>query len=127
MKKHLRPLILSGIGFVVGILNGLFGAGGGIAAVVLLKKFGFSAAENKSADRMAHATSVALVFALTIFSAALYLLQDRVALNDALPYIPGGIVGSAAGAVLLKKISTLWLKRIFAVFMLYTAFRLVFG
>ena len=128
MKKRIAAPLIAAVGFVVGLLNGLFGAGGGMAAVLFLKKCeNTSETPETHSDRTAHATSVALVFALTLFTAGLYLAKGNVALADAAFYIPGGIVGSAVGAMFLKKISTLWLKRIFAVFMLYTAYRLIFG
>jgi len=135
MKKHLRLLLLAGTGMITGFLNGLFGAGGGMAAVLLLKKCNLhtdhAAAgtnpDKNSAAQTAHATSIALIFALSLFSAIMHLSNGNVALNDVAFYIPGGILGAVMGAALLKKISPKWLKRIFSVFMLYTAYRLIFG
>ncbi len=123
--------IYAGTGLAVGALNGLFGAGGGIVAVVLLRAAAkYTGDENgcrAEEARRAHATSIALIFPLSIFSAWMYISSGNVAPGDVAAYIPGGILGAALGAALLKKISPKWLKRIFALFMLYTAYRLMLG
>ena len=67
-----------------------------------------------------------LIFFLSLFSAAVYLFDGRLALKSTLPYLPGGVVGAAAGALLLKKIPDGALRRIFGVFMVYTGVRLFF-
>lgn len=126
-------LMYAGTGLTVGVLNGLFGAGGGIAAVVLLRLCSEWRQKNGCADpkvdaaRRAHATSIALIFPLSIFSAWMYISNGSVVPEDAAVYIPGGILGAVIGAVLLKIVPPGLLKKIFAVFMLYTAYRLMFG
>lgn len=115
IKFKLMPLIFGG---VIGMVNGLFGAGGGMLAVPLLKKMGLSQTE-------AHANAVAVILPITVASAILYLIRDYVNLSDAFIYIPTGLVGSVAGTVILRKISPFLLKKIFAFFMLYAGFRLL--
>ena len=105
-------------GLLVGFVNGLLGAGGGIIAVPLLKKLGLERKE-------AHANAVAVILPITLFSAVMYLLKGYVSLSDSLVFIPGGIVGSLIGTYCLKKISPTWLKRIFGVFMVYAGVRLL--
>ena len=128
-----ETMIYAGTGLAVGALNGLFGAGGGIVAVVLLgiaakyaEKCGV-AGRNGDAARRAHATSIALIFPISILSAWMYISGGSVVPGDIAAYIPGGILGAALGAALLKIISPKWLKRVFALFMLYTSYRLMFG
>ena len=58
MEKRFKWLKAAAAGFFSGLLGGVFGAGGGIVAVALLKKCGLSAKE-------AHATSVAVMLALS--------------------------------------------------------------
>ncbi len=101
----------------VGIVNGLLGAGGGMLAVPLLKSTGITQKE-------AHASSIALIFPLCIFSAMLYLVQGRVAFADSVGYLPSGAVGAVIGAWLLGKMSNKWLKRIFALFMIWAGVRM---
>ena len=57
----------------------------------------------------------------------MYISGGSVVPGDIAVYIPGGILGAALGAALLKIISPKWLKRVFALFMLYTSYRLMFG
>lgn len=116
MKKiKLTPLVFGGL---IGVVNGLFGAGGGMIAVPLLKKMGFSQTE-------AHANAVAVILPITVASAMLYLIKDYVTFSDAFIYIPTGLLGSVIGTVILRKISPFLLKKIFALFMLYAGFRLL--
>lgn len=113
--KRIMPLIF---GVLIGIVNGLFGAGGGMIAVPLLKKMGF---EQKSA----HCNAVAVILPITVLSAILYIIKDYVNLSDAFVYVPTGVIGAGIGTVILKKISPVWLKRIFGIFMAYAGFRLL--
>ena len=117
MKNKKLLIAFSGIG--IGFLNGLLGAGGGMIAVPILKHLSLSQKE-------AHANAVAVILPITILSAILYLINGYVTLKESLIYIPTGIIGSLIGAALLKKISPLWLKRIFSFFMLYAGVRLLF-
>lgn len=114
MKKGLR----TALGLAVGFLNGLFGSGGGVVAVPLLQKAGLR-------PKTAHATSVAVICALSILSAALYLKRGHVQLSDALPYLPGGLIGAAIGALLLKRIPNSLLRRIFGALLLLSAVKLL--
>lgn len=111
-------LISAAAGLAIGAVNGLFGAGGGMLAVPFLKKLGF---EQKSA----HANAVAVILPISIISAVLYIYKDYVNLSDALIYMPTGVIGALIGAWILKKISPLWLKRIFGGFMVYAGVRLL--
>lgn len=109
--------IISGV--AVGVLNGLFGAGGGMVAVPLLKKNGLS-------EQKAHATSISVILPLSILSAFLYMRSGHTNFQEVWPYIPGGIVGGIAGALSLKKIPSKWLRKAFAIFMIYAAVRMLF-
>ncbi len=104
-------------GFFVGIINGLLGAGGGIIAVPLLKKSGL-------AKKEAHVNAVAVILPISILSGILYIIRGDVAVSDALPYIPTGLLGAVIGTFLLKNISPKLLKRIFAIFIIYAGLRL---
>ena len=113
-KKLLKAIS----GFAIGAVNGLLGAGGGMIAVPILKKSNFS-------QKQAHANAIAIILPISVLSASLYLYKDYVKISDALPFIPSGIIGALIGTFLLKKISPLWLKRIFGGFMIYAGIRLL--
>ena len=119
MKASAKSIFIpAAAGLCIGIVNGLLGAGGGIIAVPLLKKLGLERKE-------AHANAVAVILPITVLSAVLYLLKGYVSLSDSLPYIPGGLAGALVGTYCLKKISPVWLKRIFGAFMIYAGVRLL--
>ncbi len=111
MKKHI-------MGLLCGLLNGLFGSGGGIAAVPLLEATGSEAKES-------HATSVAFIFILSIATTISYLLGDKLDFITAAKYIPYGIIGAVIGAIFLKNISNSVLRRIFGGIMLAAAIRIL--
>ena len=111
MKKHL-------MGLICGLLNGMFGSGGGVAAVPMLEGAGLEA-------KKSHATSVALIFVLSIATTISYLMGDRLNFGMALQYVPYGIMGAVIGAVLLKKTPNSLLRRIFGVIILVAAVRIL--
>lgn len=105
-------------GLIVGGLNGLFGSGGGMVAVPMLRGLGLEREE-------CHATSIAITFPLAVASGVLYLGAGQLTIGDALPYLPGGLLGAICGAVLLPRLKTTWLRRIFGVLILVSAVRLL--
>ncbi len=115
MKK--KNIIKMACGLAIGFINGLLGAGGGMLAVPLLKKYGLDTKE-------AHASSIAVILPLTIFSAALYVISGRVNISDSFIYIPTGILGAVIGAFILKKIPDKWIRRLFGIFMIWAGIRL---
>lgn len=92
-------------GGVIGLLNGFFGSGGGVVAVPILEK--------ECSANEAHATSVALIFLLSLVTAVSYGLSGDLDFKKAFEYIPWGIAGAVTGSLALKKIRANWLKRIF--------------
>ncbi len=116
MKNIKNNLKSTSLGIAVGLVNGVFGAGGGMIAVPVLKKLGLS-------QKQSHANAVAVILPITILSAILYLVKGTVDLKDSLAYIPTGLIGSVVATFLLKKFSNKWLQKIFAVFMIYAGAR----
>lgn len=106
-------------GAVCGFLNGFFGSGGGVLAVPILEKEGCEPNE-------AHATSVALIFVLSLVTAAFYGFSGNLDFKAAWNYIPFGLAGALCGAFFLKKIRSDWLKRIFGGIVTAAAVRILF-
>lgn len=115
VKNYIKPT-LSGI--VVGVVNGVFGAGGGMIAVPLLKKSGLD-------QKSAHANAVAVILPITVISAILYLFKGNVSFSDSFAYIPTGLIGSIIATFALQKFSNKLLQKIFALFMIYAGIRLL--
>jgi len=114
MTGKWKPGLTGALG---GLVNGLFGGGGGMVVVPLLSRW-CSVEEKK-----AFATCVAVIFPFCLLSAAIYLLRTDVDLLTALPYLLGGLAGGFVGGKLMDKVSVLWLRRIFAAFLLYGGVR----
>ena len=118
MNKLKNGLKNGTAGIAVGVVNGIFGAGGGMLAVPLLKKAGLD-------QKSAHANAVAVILPITVISAVLYLIKGSVALSDSYIYIPTGLIGSVIATFAIKKISNNLLRKIFGGFMIYVGIRLL--
>ena len=116
MKKWWKNAI---IGASSGFLNGMFGSGGGLFAVPLLEKL------LKVETKKAHATSISIILPLSVLSAFLYLNHGHLDFYTALKYVPFGIIGAIVGGCLLKKFSNKFLKKTFAVLLIFAAIRMV--
>lgn len=116
MKKEKSKMYIYGI--TIGFINALFGAGGGMIAVPMLKNLGAS-------QKNAQATALCIILPLSIVTCVIYMLNGYVTLNDATPYIIPGFFGAIIGSCLLSKISNSILKKIFAVFMLWAGIRMI--
>ncbi len=104
-------------GALAGTVNGLFGGGGGVPLVFLLRAWA------NVPDKTALATCVAVIFPFCLASLLVYALCGALPLREALPYLFGGLVGAWIGGKLFKNVPNTWLKRIFALFLLYGAAR----
>ncbi|EPR11871.1 sulfite exporter TauE/SafE family protein [Ruminiclostridium papyrosolvens] len=108
------------IGIAAGVANGLFGSGGGTIAVPAMV-FLLDADEHK-----AHATALLIILPLTLVSAYFYLSQNYVDWNITWKAMVGGVVGGAIGAFLLNKCPSNILRKIFGIFMILAAIRMIF-
>lgn len=111
--------ISAAIGAVTGLANGLFGSGGGTVVVPCMERF-LDVEEHK-----AHATAIAIILPLSILSLFIYLRAESLDWTAAIAVSLGGIIGGIIGAKLLSKISGKWLHKIFGVFMLAAAIRMI--
>ena len=104
-------------GGAAGVVNGFFGGGGGMILVPLLTgKCGLD-------QRKAFATSVAVIAPLCALSAAIYWFRGDLDLAAALPYLTGGLIGGLIGGRVFQKLSMVWLRRGFALLILYGGVR----
>jgi uncharacterized membrane protein YfcA len=107
------------IGLVTGIANGLFGSGGGtivVPAMVLLLK---------EEEHVAHATAISIILPLTLVSAFIYVSNSYIDWNLTVKTMLGGIVGGYLGAKLLNVCPSHVLRKIFAVFIIAAAVRMI--
>lgn len=117
IKKVKIKLLL--IGFVIGLVNGLFGSGGGIIAIPTLV-FILGLEQHK-----AHATAISIIFPLSLMSTFLYFRHGVLNLEVAIMVAFGGVIGSYIGAKNLTKVPSNVLKKIFGTFMIIAAIRMI--
>ncbi len=118
MKKYVKYGL---IGLITGLLNGLFGSGGGTVVVPAMERF-LDFPEHK-----AHATAIAIILPLTIVSLFFYTRSGYFLWSLVWQTSVGGVVGGLIGALLLKKLKPNVIRKIFGVFMLVAAVRMVFS
>lgn len=114
-KKYLTA------GALAGLVNGFFGAGGGIVLVPLLLGW------IKLPPQRAFATSVFIILPISALSAAFYLWQGRVALGAAAPYLAGGFIGGVVCGKLYHRLPALFLRRAFGALLIFGGVRAVLG
>ena len=107
-------------GGVTGLANGFFGGGGGMILVPLLT--GWCGLD----QRRAFATSVAIILPLCTLSAAIYALRGALDLGMALPYLIGGLAGGFLSGKLFRRMKLPWLRRGFALLVLYGGVKALF-
>nr|MDD6335058.1 sulfite exporter TauE/SafE family protein [bacterium] len=102
-----------------GVANGLFGSGGGLLAVPMLKGcYGLEA-------RRAQSTAPAIIFPMCVVSAALYMGRGDIDWGLTWKVTLGCTAGAALGAFFLGKFKNVWLDRAIAVAMLVCGVRMV--
>lgn len=117
MKQKLKLWIL---GLAVGFVNGLFGSGGGTLLVPALTHL------IDEEEKKAHATAIACILPITVVSALVYTNRGYTDWNITLLSAAGAAAGSIIGALLLKKLKPEIIKKIFGVFMVIAAIRMIF-
>ena len=116
MKKTILAALT---GSITGLANGLFGSGGGILLVPALQRF-FKVETHKS-----HGTALTIILPLSILSALIYIRGEVVDWKAVLWITAGGIPGGFAGAMLLTKLSSKWIHKLFGAFMITAAIRMI--
>lgn len=128
MKLSEKPvpavLILIITAFLAGMANGLFGMGGGIVVFFLLRHI--YADDPAVSTKDVFASTVLCVLIMSLSSVFLYCRDGYVSFRDAVPFLVPAVLGGIAGAFLLDKLDTKWLKKIFAVLMAYGGLSLIF-
>lgn len=112
-------------GLAAGAVNGLLGTGGGI---ILVFAFGRLMSERHGyGARDVFAAVILAILPMSAFSALMYIKSGSVELGAALPYAGAGALGGLIGAMLLDKINTELLKKLFAVMVIYAGVRMMLG
>ncbi len=106
-------------GVLTGAVNGLFGGGGGMVAVPLLRgMLGYD-------DKQSHATAIFIIAPVCAASAIVYIINGYAALDVILPSAIGSVLGGLCGALFLNKCPKTFVNYIFIAVMFAAGVRML--
>lgn len=112
-------------GILIGLLSGLFGIGGGIVGIpVLLHCFIRQGMPQSLSVHMAIGTMLAVVAATTVMAARSYHRNNLILLPLFKKIVPYLVSGNLIGTMISSQMNSIFLQRIFAVFLLFAALRM---
>ncbi len=107
-------------GLLTGAVNGLFGGGGGMVAVPLMKNMlGYT-------EKRAHATAILVIAPVCAISAVTYIINGYFSAEIVIPAAIGSIAGGVVGANLLEKLPVFIVNIIFVAVMFIAGVRMLF-
>lgn len=123
LKRNILSFIfmISG-GFLAGIINGLFGTGGGIITVYSLSHIPYF--KGLFGKKDVFAMTLISSFFMSLSSAFLNICSGNIAFSDVIPYALPAFIGGAAGALILDKIKVSFLSKLFSVIVIYAGITL---
>jgi len=107
------------IGFIAGIISGMFSAGGGL---ILVPVFVYIL---KLDERKARATALFCILPMVLVTAIIYSQNNFMNWELGLKCAIGGIIGGIIGSKLLNKIPTKYLKIFFIAFLFYAGINII--
>ncbi len=117
MNKNLATR--TGAGALTGAVNGIFGGGGGMIAVPVLKgMLGYD-------ERTSHATAILLIAPVCAVSALVYILNGYFQPEVTIPAALGSVAGGMLGAKLLNVLPTTVINRLFLAVMFVAGARML--
>lgn len=119
-RKRVTLLLCS---LAAGIINGLFGMGGGIIIYFTLSHL--YAQSGKFDTKDTFAMTVISVLIMSVSSVFMYSSSGAFSAGDVLPYILPAAIGGIVGAFALSHLKASLLKRIFAAIMIYGGISLI--
>lgn len=107
-------------GLLTGVINGLFGGGGGMVAVPLMKNMlGYD-------EKRAHATAILIIAPVCAVSAITYIVNGYFAADVVIPAAVGSVAGGFTGAMALQKLPEFLVNIVFVAVMLAAGVRMLF-
>lgn len=106
-EKRVNELSKAVCGSVVGVVNGLFGGGGGMIAVPMLQKTGLT-------EKRAHATAILLILPVSALSFLFYVWRGIYDFSVLIPTAIGVTAGGLLGACLLERLPVKMVNLLFA-------------
>jgi len=123
-KKYTGLLLIIVItGLSAGIVNGLFGTGGGIIIVYLLSRL--YTGSDKYHTKDVFAMTVGSILIMSAASLGIYTKSGAVSWNETMPYLIPAAIGGIIGAFLLDRLNAAVMKKIFAALVIYAGVTLM--
>ncbi|ABR48390.1 permease [Alkaliphilus metalliredigens QYMF] len=120
-KKQIHWFKMMLVGLTAGIINGLFGAGGGTIIVPALT-FIFCVKQHQ-----AHATAISIILPFAMVSSFIYYRHGFAEPTITFQITSGAVIGSYIGSKLLTRFSASYLRKTFGVFMILASIRMIFS
>lgn len=112
-----RKTITMIVGGSAGLVNGLFGAGGGMVLVPLLTTL------TDTPDDEIFPTSVSIILPVCLVSLGFSLWQETIYWETSLPYLFGSTAGGIAAGFWGKRIPTKWLHKMLGILIIWGGVR----
>jgi uncharacterized membrane protein YfcA len=116
-----HPAVVLGVGFLIGILSGLLGVGGGVFLVPIMVSF-WAVSQHK-----ASATSLAVVLPTAVVGSILYHAEGNLDLLFAAKITIGSVIGAYFGSAMALKLPAAVLKKMFGGLLVLVGIRMVIG
>ena len=113
--KNLLTFIMAG--GLAGVVNGLFGSGGGLILVPILTK------STTLEKQQVFPCSVSIILPICLVSVCTEIITGTLPIREALPYLIGGIIGGILAGRLEHKIPTKYLHRILGALIIWGGIR----
>ena len=101
------------VGTTTGLISGLFGGGGGMVLLPMLRQ------QKELSDHALFANCVAIIFPVCLISSVTYLLGAAIDLHLAAPFLAGGALGGLIGGRLFHSMPPKILYCAFIAFLFY--------
>lgn len=108
-------------GFAAGTVTGILGSGGGLVLIPLLSAF------CNIEEESLFPCCLGIMLPLCLCSAIVQSSLSLPSVQDFLPFFLGGTIGGLLSVLFRKKVSTIWLHRIFGCILLWSGFRCLFS
>ena len=120
MKNKTRLILFLVFSMVIGAINGIFGGGGGMLCVPLLKWL------LKLDDKSSHATTVLIMAIISVPTLIVYITTLPFDLTSVTFVTLGVVVGGFIGSKLLKKLSNDTINIAFIILMFLASLKMIF-
>jgi uncharacterized membrane protein YfcA len=121
---HLAAYVLTGA--VAGVMGGMLGIGGGLVIVpVLVWLFRQQGMDESVVMHLAVGSSLATIVVTSIGAVQAHHRRGAVLWAEARVLVPGILLGALGGALVAEQLPTMWLQRLFALFVISVGLRMM--